>query len=224
MASKRKPEAATRTPLSRERVLRAAGRIADHGGIEALSMRRLAQALGVEAMTLYHYVARKDDILDSIVELVVSDIPLPAEDEAWRPALRRLAIGAHEQFLRHRWAAGLTLSARLKPGRARYMDAILGTLRRGGFSATMAHHGYHAIESHIVGFTLWLVGIRIGMAEYDRDIPRMLGELPLSEFPWLAEHIDEHRLEDTGGGAAVSEFEFGLDLILDGLERLRGQE
>jgi AcrR family transcriptional regulator len=224
MAGERKPAAPTRTPLSRERVLRAAIRIADDGGIEALSMRRLAQALGVEAMTLYHYVARKDDILDSIVELVVSDIPLPAEGEAWRPALRRIAIGAHEQFLRHRWAAGLTLSARLKPGRARYMDAILGTLRRGGFSASMAHHGYHAIESHIVGFTLWLVGIRIGMAEYDGDVPRMLGELPLSEFPWLAEHIDEHRLEDAGGGAAVSEFEFGLDLILDGLERLRGPE
>jgi AcrR family transcriptional regulator len=186
-------------------------------------MRRLAHALGVEAMTLYHYVARKDDIVDGIVDLVVSDIPLPAGNEEWRPALRRLAVAAHEQFMLHRWAAGLTLTARLKPGRARYMDSILGTLRRGGFSSSLAHHGYHAIESHIVGFTLWLVGIRIGMADYEDDGRGRLAELPLSDFPWLAEHIDEHRLEDIGGGAPVSEFEFGLDLILDGLERLRDE-
>ena len=224
MPSKTEAPETRRSPLSRERVLRAAIVIADDGGIESLSMRRLAQALGVEAMTLYHYVARKSDIVDGIVELVVSDIPLPADDEEWRSALRRLAIAAHEQFLRHRWAAGLTLTARLKPGRARYMNAILGTLRRAGFSAELAHHAYHAIESHIVGFTMWLVGIRSGMAEYEQDGPAILAELPLSEFPWLAEHIDEHRREEAGRDGAVSEFEFGLDLILDGLARLRGDD
>jgi AcrR family transcriptional regulator len=207
--------------LNRDRVLRTAIELADEGGIEALSMRRLAHSLGVEAMTLYHHVANKDEILDSIVDLVVSEIELPAPGEDWKPGLRALAISAHEQLLRHRWAAALTLTGRLRPARARYMDAMLGTLREGGFSASLAHHGYHALESHIVGFTMWLVGIRAGMAKYEQDGGPLLADLPIGDNPWLAEHIEEHRLEEAGGGGAVSEFEFGLDLILDGLERVR---
>lgn len=209
---------APRVPLSRERVLDAAISLADRGGIEALTMRRLAQELGVEAMSLYYHVANKDEILHAIGEMVVREIEPPNSGRNWKEAIRGSAISAHEVLLRHPWAAGLLLSsAMVSEARLRYMDSILGTLREAGFSAEMTDHAYHALDSHTMGFTLWLVGMNLGSRE---DVAALatafLRELP-RDMPHLAEHVEQHlkpRSADDEG-----EFAFGLDLILDGLER-----
>jgi AcrR family transcriptional regulator len=208
--------------MSRERVLEAAVRLADAGGIESLSMRKLAQELGVEAMTLYYHVANKDDILNGMVEIVVSEFELPSRRGDWKAEIRRMAISAYEVLVSHPWAANLVLSSSgISPARLRYMDSILGSVREAGFSAEMTDHAYHAIESHIMGFTLWEVGMNLGSREDLKALATsFLAELPVDEFPYLAEHVEQHlkprRAEDPG------EFEFGLDLILDGLERMRG--
>ena len=207
-----------RVPLSRGRVMRAAIGLADAEGIEALTMRRLAQELGVEAMTLYYHVANKDDILGGIVDIVVGEFDPPGDGPDWQAAIRRTAISAHDTLVRHKWAANLLLSGGVREARLRYMDGILGCLRAGGFSAEMTHHAYHALDSHILGFTLW----QVGMALEDRSLPDMaktfLSELSVEDYPHLAEHIEQHIAERPG---EKSEFEFGLDLILDGLERMR---
>jgi AcrR family transcriptional regulator len=208
--------------MSRERVLRAAVRLADETGIESLTMRKLARGLGVEAMTLYYYVANKEEILAGIVDLVVSEIESPGEGPdghavSWKDSLRRSAISAHEVLMRHRWAAALMLSGSVSEPRMRQMEGILRCLRQAGFSAEMTHHAYHAVESHIMGFTLWLVGMALEAEKRPDLAASFLQGLPRDRFPYLAEHIGTHLLppsEYTG-----SEFEFGLDLILDGLER-----
>ncbi len=209
-----------RLPLSRDRVLGAAIAMADEAGIESLSMRKLGQALGVEAMSLYNHVANKDEILNGIVDMVVDEFELAAPGEAdWKAALRRTAISAYEVLIRHRWAANLVLSSSgVSQARLRYMESILGTLRQAGFSAEMTDHGYHAIESHIMGFTLWEVGMDLGSREDFAGLATaFLRELPREQMPYLVEHIEQHLKprdpEDEG------EFAFGLDLILQGLER-----
>ena len=219
MATQPQPTDDRRLPLTRERVLRAAIGLADAGGIEGLSMRRLAQELGVEAMSLYYHVANKNDILNGIVDQVVSEFELPAVRADWKIAIRTTAVSAHEVLVRHPWAASLVLSGTgLSKARLRYMDAILGSLRRAGFSADMTDHAYHALDSHIMGFTLWQVGMNLGSED---DLKAMAGEflaqLSVEEFPYLAEHVEQHLKPRTDD---VSEFEFGLGLILDGLERL----
>jgi AcrR family transcriptional regulator len=217
MATQAKPIAEPRLPLSRERVLRAAIGLADEAGIEALSMRKLGQELGVEAMSLYNHVANKDDILGGMVDIVVGEIELPAGGAGWKAAIRRTAKSAYEVLLRHPWSASLVLSG---PGvsyaRLRYMDGILGCLRTGGFSAEMTDHAYHALDSHIMGFTLWQVGISAGLANIS-SVTDFLEQLDQDAYPYLTEHAQQHLKdrspEDEG------EFAFGLDLILDGLER-----
>jgi AcrR family transcriptional regulator len=207
--------------MSRELVLSAALRLADGEGIEALTMRRLAQELGVEAMTLYYYVANKDEILSGIVDLVHGEIELPAPGDAWRPAIRRTAISAHEAIVRHGWASAQWLSIGLTPARLRYMEAILGCLRSGGFTAYETHLAYHALESHIVGFALWLSGM--ALPEDLTDLANeVLAEVPADEYPAFVEHLHEHlrpaRKTDVGA------FEFALDLLLDGFERMRERD
>ena len=210
-----------RPPLSRERVLEAAIGLADAGGIESLSMRKLAGALGVEAMTLYYYVANKDEILSAIVDMVVSEFELPNPEADWKAAIRRTAISAFEVLQRHPWAASLMLhGTTVSTARLRYMDAILGSLRRGGFSADLTDHAYHALDSHIMGFTLWVVSMNLGTEE---DLAAMakqfLQEFPIDDLPHLGEHIQQHmRPRDPSD---EGDFAFGLDLILDGLERIR---
>ena len=219
MATQPKPVPEPRLPLSRKRVLRAAIGLADEAGIETLSMRKLGQELGVEAMSLYNHVANKDDILAGMVDIVVDEIELPAPGANWKAAIRRTAISAYEVLLAHPWAANLVLSGPgLSYARLRYMDGILGSLRRGGFSAEMTDHAYHALDSHIMGFTLWQVGISAGLANIS-SVEDFLRELDQDAYPHLAEHAQQHmkaRDPDDEG-----EFSFGLDLILDGLERLR---
>jgi AcrR family transcriptional regulator len=210
-----------RAPLTRERVLLAAIALADAQGIEALTMRRLAQELGVEAMSLYHHVRNKQDLLGGICDLVVGEYELPARGAPWKAAVRRTAISAYDALIRHPWAASLLLSGTPESqARLRYMDALLGAFRAAGFSAGMTDHAYHALDSHIMGFTLWVVGMNLGTQE---ELAAMasdfLRELPRDEFPHLVEHIEQHlkpRDPDEEG-----EFAFGLDLLLDGLERLR---
>ena len=202
-------------------MLRAAISLADETGIESVTMRKLAQELGVEAMTLYYYVANKDEILGGIVDAVVGEIELPSPGADWKAAIRRTAISAHSVLLQHEWAASLLLSGQgVSLSRLQYMDSILGSLREGGFSADMTDHAYHALDSHIMGFTLWEVGISLGLTRLgvQGSIARFLQELDIDEYPHLAEHAEQH-LKDRDP-ADEGEFEFGLDLILDGLERL----
>jgi len=209
-----------RVPLGRERVLRAAIDLADQAGIGALTMRRLGQELGVEAMTLYYHVANKDEILNGMVDVVVGEFELPATGPEWKAALRGAAISAHQVLLRHRWAANLVLSSSgISAARLRHMDAILGCLRGAGFSAEMTDHAYHALESHIMGFTLWVVTMDLGTDEDLRGMASaFLEQLPRAELPHLAEHVEVHlRPSDP---ADEGSFAFGLDLILDGLEGL----
>jgi len=209
-----------RTPLSRERVLRAAIGLADEGGIESVTMRRLAYELGVEAMSLYYYVANKDDILNAIVDIVLSEFELPSPGTDWKSAIRRTAISAHDVLVRHPWAASLMLSATgSSPARWRYMDAILGCLREAGFSAEMTDHAYHALDSHITGFTLWAVQVQIDPEQLPDLAATFLRELPVDEYRYLVEHVHQHLKERSPDDEG--EFAFGLDLILDGLERIR---
>jgi AcrR family transcriptional regulator len=202
-------------------VLEAAVSLADAGGIESLTMRRLAQEVGVEAMTLYYYVANKDEILNGIVDMVVSEIELPPSGDDWRTALRRSAISAHEILVRHPWSASLVLSGGgVSAARLRLMDAILGTLRGAGFSADMTDHAYHALDSHITGFTLWQVSMPFDTREELVDLAEaFLQETSADEYPYVVEHAEQHMGPSAPEGK--TEFEFGLDLILDGLERLR---
>jgi AcrR family transcriptional regulator len=200
-------------------VLRAALALADKSGIEALSMRNLGQKLGVEAMSLYNHVANKDDILDGIVDMVFGEIALPSVGAAWKPAMRKRAISAHEALLRHPWAPSL-MQSRTTPGPAtmRHHNSVLGTLRSSGFTLVMAAHAFSVIDGYVYGFALQQINIplqsREQVAEVGEGILRRLGD----EYPHLAEMITKHAMKP--GYDYAKEFEFGLDLILDGLERL----
>ena len=196
--------------------------LADAEGVEGLTMRRLAAELGVEAMTIYYHVPNKDAILDALVEHVIAEIELPQSGTAWRAALRSLALSAYEVLGRHRWATRLMLRGGGWPGpmRLRYMDTILAFLTDAGFEPTVADHAYHAIEGHVMGFTLWEAGMNLGTREEIQALGRsFLAELPAETYPSVAAHI-EHHLEPRRPGD-VGSFAFALDLLLDGLARLR---
>ena len=210
-----------RIPLSRERVLRTALALADAGGIKCLTMRRLGQELGVEAMSLYNHVANKDDIVDGITEMVLAEIEVPSGGADWKAEIRRTAISSHEAFLRHRWACNLMMSRpKASTSRMLWMEAVLRTLREAGFSADMTHHAYHALDSHITGFTLWQVNMPFETkAELVDMAEGFLRQIPADEYPYVIEHAEQHLAPSSPDGA--TEFEFGLELILDGLERLR---
>jgi AcrR family transcriptional regulator len=212
------PTTPERPPLSRERILAAAIAIADADGLEALSMRRLGGALGVEAMSLYHHVANKDALLDGITDLALSDVELPGPGGDWRAGVRTIARSTHEALMRHPWAAALMLS-RTIPSRFRYMEALLGNLRSGGLSAAQTDHAYHALDSYIAGFTLWQVGLAIDEGSLPDLAQAFLATLDPAVNPFLVEHIHEHLRERDP--ADEGSFAFGLELILDGLERVR---
>jgi AcrR family transcriptional regulator len=221
MAALATARAKPRVRLDKDRVLRAAIQIADRSGIESLTMRNLAQKLGVEAMSLYYYMAKKDDILDGILDLVVSEIEVPSERGDWRAAIRQSAISAHRVLLRHPWACSLMMApARVRPARLRYMESLLGRLRQAGFSANMTHHAYHALDSHILGFTMWEVGYTTGIRQLPESGATLRRQLTVDSYPYLAEHMEEH-VTESGREGGEGEFEFGLDLILDGLEQIR---
>jgi AcrR family transcriptional regulator len=195
--------------------------LADEGGIEAVTMRRLARALGVEAMSLYYYAANKDDILAGIVDLVVREIGLPAPDGDWKAAIRASAISAHRVLRQHPWACNLLMSApRVLPGRLRYIDALLGRLGEAGLPAELTDLAYHALDSHILGFTLWEAGYTSAFRGLPPDFATtFLRDLPMKDYPHLADHVAYHLRPPSA--SHKGEFEFVLDLVLDGLERAR---
>src|SRR2546425_2652421 len=218
MASRVERRAEPRVRLSRDRVLRAAISIADEGGLDALSMRKLAQELGVEAMSGSSYDAKRDDILDGFLNFVIPECGLALGGPAWKAAIRRSAISAHDVLMRHPWACNLMMSVkRVAPARMRYMEALLRRLRDAGFSANMTHHAYHALDSHIIGSTLWEAGY-----SSNKDLEKVAKTFvanTLREYPYVAEHAEQHFTRSKRKD--VPEFEFGLDLILDGLEKIR---
>jgi AcrR family transcriptional regulator len=223
MATKRTSTTEARVPLSRERVLDAAIALADAGGIECLSMRKLAKELGVEAMSLYNHVANKGDLVDAIVDRVIDEIELPeSADDEWEAAIRTCAVSAHEAFVRHPWACSPAMSPARSitapAARIRYVEWLLGRLRRGGFSAALTFHAYHALDSHILGFTMWELGHAVPSEESAKDLMEaFFREFRGDEFPYLLEHAAQHR--DGPGDEGPNEFEFGLNLILDSLKR-----
>jgi len=212
MATKRKP-------LSRERILETALAFADKNGIDALSMRKLGQELGFEAMSLYNHVANKDDLLDGMVDAVLAEMepPLPGEG---LPGIRRAAISAHESLTKHTWAAGLLMTpSRVRPARLAFMDALLRALREAGFSPETIYHAYHVIDAHIIGFSLW-------HSTHDFDLPEEVTSdlqgfidrmLPPEVYPDLHAHGMQHM--EPGAHRDTSAFEYGLDLLLASLEQ-----
>jgi len=211
-----------RRRLSRQLVLDTAISMADQHGIDAVSMRRLAQELGVEAMSIYHWFGRKTDIYAGMLEAVWAEVELPPDDEEWRPALRGSAVSAYQALLRHPWATGLGGSiANVSEARLRWMDGVLGRLRAAGFSPELIDLGYHVIDSHIEGFVLWVIPFTVISRERPNFAQEFLAEHPVDHLPDLADHIAWHMRPATGN--EVSPFEFGLDLILDGLQRSLGQ-
>jgi AcrR family transcriptional regulator len=217
-----RPNHADRPPLSRERVLRAAMALADRDGIAALTMRKLAGEVGVEAMTLYYYVASKDEILDGIADLVADEIEAPMPGSGWKAAARQRALSAHDALVRHPWASMLWVS-RVGPGprRLRYMDTGLRGFREAGFPPALTELAFHAVENHIVGYTLQETSFAIEPRDVAETGARFLEGLPADDYPFLAEHVRQH-LEGPGH-LDEGDFEFALDLILDGIERLRGE-
>ena len=219
MSTQAAPSAESRTPLSRARILRAAIDVADEGGIESLTMRKVGQQLGVEAMSLYNHVANKDDILDGIADVVSGEFIVPSPEADWIPAMRQSAISAHEALLRHPWACGLIESrANAGPARLRYLDSVIGLLRAAGFSLRMALHAIMVIDSHIYGFTLQELNSPFDREEIPEAAADFVREFPDDEHPNIVEMAGMFVEADPDMEA---EFEFGLDLIFDGLERIR---
>lgn len=209
-----------RTPLSRERVLRAAVDLADKGGVESLSMRKLAQELGVEAMSLYRHVRNKGDIVDGMVDIVFGEVGLPPQGADWKTAMRRRATSAREVLARHPWAIGL-MESRSTPGAAtlQHHDAVLGCLRQAGFSIALAAHAYSILDSYIYGFALEQASLPFQTSNKAVEVADSIRrQFPADAYPYLTELTVEHVLQP--GYDYADEFEFGLDLILDGLERI----
>jgi AcrR family transcriptional regulator len=213
-----------RAPLSRERVLRAAVALADAAGVEALSMRRIAKELGVEAMSLYNHVANKEDLLNGIVDLVFAEIEPPTTDVDWKTAMRNRAMSTREALRRHPWANGL-MEARSIPGPANLAlhEAVLKCLREAGFSLPATVHAYSVQDAYIYGFALQenALPAQLDTPEGGAEVAqRQLRETALgAQFPYLLEMVGGHIA--TSGYDFAAEFAFGLDIILDGLEHLR---
>jgi AcrR family transcriptional regulator len=220
MTTTKKRTRKRRPPLDRERVLRAAIELADAGGIEVLSMRRLGQRLGVEAMSLYHHVADKDEVLAGIVDIIVGDIDVAAAGASWKEAMRRRAISMREAFARHPWALGLLESRRrLGPAALRYCESVLGVLRRAGFSRVKARRAFSVLDSYAYGYSIQEKNLpSSSAAKTNRAAEQFLRQLPASEYPYLAEAaLDVMR----SGLDFAREYELGLDLLLEALEGWR---
>jgi AcrR family transcriptional regulator len=211
--------AARRAQLTRERVVAAAVELADRDGIESISMRRLAQELGVEAMSLYTHVRNKDDLLDGMADAVISEIPMSADGAGWKASLRQMALAARGVMLRHTWAPR-TVETRAAPGPAAlgYINTVLGTLREGGFTIAQTHHALHILGSRLAGFTQTIFD---DSGELDPATAAALESQLGATHPYVVEMA----LAVTHSGALGAcdddaEFAFALDFILDGLDRL----
>jgi AcrR family transcriptional regulator len=214
----RQTDPRVRLPLSRDRILRAALELVDDAGIESLTMRKLGQVLGFEAMSLYNHVANKDDVLDGIVDLVLAETEPPAPGGDWETAVKTSAVSVHEVLRDHSWAAKLLMSPeRIRPARLRYMDSLLGRLRKAGFSADTTYHAYHVLDGFIFGFSLWETSHTYTAEQVTDFVAKFAQVITPDQYPYVHEHGQQHMNE--GPHRDVSAFEFGLDLILDGLKR-----
>jgi AcrR family transcriptional regulator len=210
----------TRKPLSRARVLQAAVVLADEVGLEASSMRGLAQQLGVVPMALYKHVANKDELLDGMVDIVFSEIELPSGDLDWRSAMRRRAISTREALKRHSWAIGMMESRDPGPANLRNHNAVMGCLRKAGFPFEMAVHAYSVQDAYIYGFALQERDLAFETSDSAGEAARRRAQTidALDDYPYLMEIAT--KLPGSGYDNAV-QFAWGLDLILDALDRLR---
>ena len=222
------PGAQPRIPLSKDRVLRAAITVADEGGIESLTMRKLAEALGVEAMSLYHHVTNKEAVLDGVFDTIIGEIEdamggfdQPFDGADWRAETRSMILTARETMLRHPWAPGVIASrTTFSPVIMRYFNALLGRLREGGFSYDLAHHAMHTMGSRALGFTQELFEPDDEHAA-EADVSAMMAQLA-DQVPYMVEMMMEITHDDPdstlGWCDDQTEFEFSLDLILGGLD------
>jgi len=218
MAKKTSQTASSRVPLSRQRALATAVALADADGLGSLSMRRLAQELGVEAMSLYHHVANKEDILDGMVEMVFAEIELPSDGTEWKTAMRQRAESARAALTRHPWAISI-MESRSSPGPAtlRHHDAVIGSCRRAGFSVQMAAHAFSLLDSYIYGFVLQEVNLPFDdSTDLDDVVGSMMLPYSADDYPHLVELTKEYILQP--GYSYGNEFEYGLGLILNSLE------
>ncbi len=226
MATKIDESARPRAPLSRERILRAAVTVADEGGVESLSMRRIALELGVVPMALYKHVTNKDEVLDGMVDVVVGEIDPPVEGAGWKTAIRERVLSARRALLRHPWASEV-IKSRTDPTPTvlGYMDSMIGMFGTGGFSIDLTHHAMHAMGSRLLGFSQELFEDSVVIAPELRTA--MLEQMGAS-YPNIAQIVAAITHDDAsvvGSGCDDQfEFEFSLDLLLDGLERLRARE
>ncbi len=208
-----------RAPLSRERVLRGAVAVADAGGIGSLTIRSLAQELGVKPMSVYYHVANKDEILDGIVDIVFGEIDLPSADGDWRAEIRRRAESARRVLSDHPWAIAL-LESRTSPGPAtlRQHDAVIGTLRAAGFSVEMTAHAYALLDAYVYGFALQEAALPFEGPDTASDVTDPIMErMATGEYPHLVELATEYVIQP--GYDFGNEFDFGLGMILDALAR-----
>ncbi len=226
MAIKIDETARAREPLTKERIQRAAVALADEGGVESLSMRRLAQELGVVPMALYKHVANKDEVLDGMVDVVVGEIDPPLEDADWKTVMRERILSARRALLRHPWASRV-IESRTDPTPMviGYMDSMIGILRDGGFSIDLTHHAMHAMGSRALGFSQELFD---DSPEDPPQIQAIAMQQMAEQFPNISEMV-EAISHDEGSVVGLGcddqfEFEFALDLMLDGLERLRERD
>jgi AcrR family transcriptional regulator len=222
MARTTSKSAVKREPLSRERALAAAVTLADVEGIGSLTMRRLAQHLGVEAMSLYHHVANKDDILNGMLDIMYSEVELPDPAADWKTAMRRRAESLHAAMLRHRWSITV-IDSLTAPGPAtlRHLDAVLGSCRAAGFSIPMTAHAVALIDSYVYGFALQEINLPFSDGDDIGEVfDTVMAEFSPDNLPYLAEMSAEHVLQP--GYRFGDEFAFGLGFILDGLDRMRG--
>jgi AcrR family transcriptional regulator len=207
----------TRIPLSRDRILNAAVELADGAGVEVMSMRKLAGSLGFEVMSLYNHIANKDDLVTGMVDWIAGDMARLEPDRPWKDAVRDMAISAHDVLVEHPWAAPLWTRSMPGPNRLLLMEDLLAAFRRGGSSPRLAHFGFHAITMHIVGFTLQQLNYAETNSATEDAASAFIATLDPEQFPYMIEHVEYHIHDDEGG-----DFEFILDLILDGLERAEG--
>ena len=221
MATNALPEAERRNRLSRARVLHAAIAQADAGGLDDLSMRKLADVLGVAPMALYRHVANRDDLVDGMIDVVFAEIDVPGTGPDWRTAMHQRAVSVRDAMGRHRWAIGL-MESRRNPGPAslRHHDAVIGSLRSAGFDIVMAAHAYSLLDSYVYGFALTKMNLPFQSTAEVADVAQtMLEPFPMDAYPNLVEFITEHAMKP--GYDFANEFEWGLDVILDGVERQR---
>lgn len=228
MAARTGTNAAPRVPLTRERVFEAAVAFADEHGIEELSMRKLGQELGVEAMSLYYHVANKGEILEGMVDTITGEIGLTSDEGDWKSAMRTQILAARAAMKRHPWAPGVIESRKtMSLPIMRYMDAVGGIFRRSGFSVDLMHHAMHALGSRVLGFSQELYDDSQALDE-SPEVQAIVMQQMVEEFPNISAIVAEiqHQKETIVGSGCDDdvEFRFALDILLDGFERARDAE